>query len=111
MPEIRRLVEKDTVAFIILDADIYIRLSNKSVFRVVEVVYAGMSQRAVSEMIDGRRILEILRYSIGNHIDLVIYRIEIIDHALHRIGREGVVRVEEKDILAPSAAQAEVAGL
>ena len=66
VPEIRRLVEENAVIFIILDADIDIRLRDESILRVIEIIHARVGQRAVSEMIDRRRIFEILRDAVGD---------------------------------------------
>ena len=86
VPETRRLIEENAVIFIILDADIDIRLRDKPVLRVIEIIYACMSQRAVSEMIDRRRIFEILRDAVGDQVHLVIDCVEVVNDALDRIG-------------------------
>lgn len=76
MAKIRRCVKKMVILSSVFDADVDIRLSDKPVLRIVQIVNTAFQKRAISVMRDNGSVVVILYYSVGDKINLVINRIK-----------------------------------
>ena len=100
MAKIRRCVKKKVILSPVFDADVDIRLSDKPVLRVVQIVNTAFQKRAISVMRDNGSVVVILYYSVGDKINLVINRIKKIRYGFDRVRPEPVVGIKEENIFA-----------